>query len=183
MSEGEKKMEPSPQFINDNITLKLNEYSDMVYRICYIYLHNHADVEDVFQEVFLKLLQTDKPFASSEHEKAWIIRITINKCKDMLKCFWKKRVNFFDDVELDNGDIELTYENKEENELLKIILSLPPKYKDAVYLYYYEEYTVPQMAKILKLNENTIYSYLHRARILIKNELGEEKYESFSINA
>jgi len=170
-------MEPSSFDINDNITLKLNKYSDMVYRLCYIYLHNSADVDDVFQEVFLKLLQNDKPFESAEHEKAWLIRVTINKCKDMLKSFWNKKVEFIEDM-------ELPFEDTGDNELLQIIMSLPPKYKDAIYLFYYEEYTVPEMAKILNLNENTIYSYLHRARMLIKHELGGEKHEySFSIRA
>jgi RNA polymerase sigma factor (sigma-70 family) len=168
--ERKKEMEPSSFDINDNITLKLKTYSDMVYRICYMYLHNSSDVEDAFQEVLLKLLQTKKNFENTEYEKAWLIRVTINQCKDMLKSFWKKRVDFIEDM-------ELPYEDTGENELLQIILSLPPKYKDSVYLYYYEEYTVPQMAKILNKNENTIYSYLHRAKALIKHELGEEKYE------
>lgn len=170
-------MEPSSFDINDNITLKLNKYSDMVYRLCYIYLRNSTDVDDVFQEVFLKLLQNTKPFDSEEHEKAWLIRVTINKCKDTLKSFWKKRVEYIE-------DLELPFEDSGESELLQIILSLPPKYKDAIYLFYYEEYTVPQMAKILNLNENTIYSYLHRARALIKLELGGEKHEySFPVSA
>ena len=141
ISERGENMETLPLDTNDDITLKLNEYSDMVYRLCYIYLHNTADVEDVFQEVFLKLLQNKKPFESTEHEKSWLIRVTINKCKDMLKSFWKKRVDFVEDIEPLN-------DNKDENELLQIILSLSSKYKDVIYLYYYEEYTVPQIAKI-----------------------------------
>lgn len=122
-------MEPSPFYINENITLKLNKYSDLVYRICYIYLRNKTDVEDVF----LKLLQNSKPFESVDHEKAWLIRVTINMCKDMLKSFWKRKVKFIE-------DIELTSEGGGESELLQVILSLPPKYKDAIYLYYYEDY-------------------------------------------
>lgn len=170
-------MEPLLNDTNDNITLKLNEYSDMVYRLCYLYLHNSADVEDVFQEVFLKLLQNKKPFESTEHEKSWLIRVTINKCKDMLKSFWKKRVDFVENV-------EQPYENKSEDELLQIILSLSPKYKDVVYLFYYEEYTVPQIAKILNQNTNTIYSNLHRARMLIKHELEEpERGYSYTVGA
>lgn len=170
-------MEPSPFDINENITLKLNNYSDLVYRICYIYLRNKSDVEDVFQEVFLKLLQNSKPFESVEHEKAWLIRVTINMCKDILKSFWKNKVEFMEDIQLPSISTA-------ESELLQIILSLPPKYKDTLYLFYYEDYTVPQMAKILNLNENTIYSYLHRGRELIKRELGGERHGySFPISA
>lgn len=159
-------MEPLLNCTNDKITLKLNKYSDMVYRICFLYLHNSADVEDVFQEVFLKLLQNKKQFENDEHEKSWLIRVTINKCKDMLKSFWKNRVDFVE-------NIEQTYEKKNDNELLQIIVSLSPKYKDVIYLFYYEEYTVPQIAKILNQNMNTIYSNLRRARMLIKHELEE----------
>lgn len=170
-------MEPLLNNTNDDITLKLKQYSDMVYRLCYLYLHNSADVEDVFQEVFLKLLQNKKPFESPEHEKSWLIRVTINKCKDMLKSFWKNRVDFVEEV-------EQPYENKNDNEILQIILSLSPKYKDVIYLFYYEEYTVPQIAKILNQNTNTIYSSLHRARMLIKHELEEpERGYSYTIGA
>ena len=153
-----------------NIETKLNTYSDMVRRICYLYLRSNADVEDVFQEVFLKLLNQKTPFESAEHEKAWIIRVTINKCKDILKNFWHNKI-----VSIEN--IEMPFEDSHQGELLKVVLSLPKKYKDVIYLLYYEEYTVPEIAKLLKKNENTIYSQLHRAKILIKQKLGGKELD------
>lgn len=156
--------------INDNISSALEKYSDMVRRICFLYLHSNTDVDDVFQEVFLKLLQKKTPFESPEHEKAWVIRVTINKCKDVLKSFWWKNIDSIENV-------ELPFEDKAENELMQIVLSLPQKYKDVIYLFYYEEYTVPEMAKLLSKNENTIYSNLHRARELIKQKLGGKENE------
>lgn len=159
-----------PIDINDNISAALTKYSDLVRRICFIYLHNSADVDDVFQEVFLKLLQNNSRFESAEHEKAWLIRVTINKCKDILKSFWRKKM-----VSIEG--MELPFEDQAENELLQVVLSLPDKYKDVIYLFYYEEYTVPEMAQLLNKKVNTIYSHLHRARELMKQKLGGKEHD------
>lgn len=150
---------------NDVILEALEKYSDMVRRICFIYLRSQADVEDVFQEVFLKLLQNKVTFESEEHEKAWLCRVAINKCKDMLKSFWRRNVGYVEGM-------ELLFEVKEENDVMQEVLSLPQKYKDVVYLFYYEGYSVPEMAKLLDQKINTIYSNLHRARGLLKTKLG-----------
>jgi RNA polymerase sigma factor (sigma-70 family) len=159
-----------PIDINDNISAILTKYSDLVRRICFLYLHNSADVDDVFQEVFLKLLQNNSRFENAEHEKAWLIRVTINKCKDILKSFWRKKIVSIESV-------ELPFEDQTENELLQVVLSLPDKYKDVIYLFYYEEYTVPEMAQLLNKKANTIYSHLHRARELIKQKLGGKEHD------
>ncbi|NLI91768.1 MAG: sigma-70 family RNA polymerase sigma factor [Peptococcaceae bacterium] len=159
------------QFERDTaIALALKTYSDMVYRICFIYLRDRADIDDVFQEVFLKLFQKKTPFVSKEHEKAWLIRVTINQCKDVVKSFWRKKIDLVE-------NIELPLKDSSENEILQVVLSLPQKYKDVIYLYYYEEYTVPQMAKILEQNENSLYSHLHRAKKLLKQKLEGTEYE------
>jgi len=158
---------------DDNISAVLKTYSDTVYRICFVYLRNSPDIDDIFQEVFLKLLQKNPPFESKDHEKAWLIRVTINQCKDVLKSFWRKNIDLVENIELQSI-------NTAENELLLVVLSLPQKYKDVVYLHYYEEYTVPQMANLLQRNENTIYSQLHRAKELMKLKLeGKEHDYSF----
>jgi RNA polymerase sigma-70 factor (ECF subfamily) len=162
-------MEKKPIEIHDNITMALERYSDTVRRICFLYLHNSTDVDDVFQEVFLTFLQKKPLFESDAHEKAWIIRVSINKCKDILKSFWRKKIDSAENMEL---AYKVNFEDKAENHILQVVLSLPDKYKDVIYLYYYEEYSVPEMAKLLKKNENTIYSHLHRARGLMKQKLG-----------
>ena len=149
----------------DVATEALKNYADMVRRICFIYLRNYTDVEDAFQDVFLKLLQSDIKFENEEHIKAWLCRVAINKCKDTTKSFFRKYVTSID-------DIEIPFEDKVESDVMNAVLSLPPKYKDVVYLFYYEDYTVPEMAKLLNMKENTIYSNLHRARELLKKELG-----------
>jgi RNA polymerase sigma factor (sigma-70 family) len=167
---GEKTMEKTSFGTNDVVTGALQKYSDMVRRICFMYLRNHADVEDVFQEVFLKLLQYEVTFQDDEHTKAWLCRITINRCKDICKSFFRKHVCSIEDM-------ELPFEDKIESDVMVAVLSLPPKYKDVIYLFYYEEYTVPEMAKLLNKKENTIYSNLHRARGLLKQKLGGIDYE------
>lgn len=166
-------MEPTTFGTNNDIEMVLKKYSDMVRRICFLYLQNSSDVDDVFQEVFLKLLKNHKSFENEEHEKAWIIRVTINKCKDILKSFWKKNIYSIENI----NNIEFQFEHKAENELLKVVLALPKKYKDVIYLYYYESYTVPEMARLLNKKENTIYSNLHRAKKLIKERLGSKEGE------
>lgn len=150
----------------------LNNYADMVWRICFLYLHNRADAEDVFQEVFIKLLLYNASFENETHEKAWLIRVTINACKDLLKSFWRKKTVIVD-------AIECPFVEPVNNELLAVVLSLPPKYKDVIYLHYYEDMSVPQMAAFLEMNENTIYSHLHRAKVLLKQKLEGKEYEYY----
>jgi len=158
-------------FLSDDVlTEALFKHGDMVRRVCFIYLRNQSDVEDAFQEIFLKLMQTDLDFQDDEHLKAWLCRVTINKCKDLCKNFWRRNVGPIE-------DISQTFEHKEESELMQVVVSLPAKYKEVIYLFYYEEYTVVQMAKMLNQKENTIYSNLHRARKILKKKLGGSEHE------
>ncbi|MPN17145.1 ECF RNA polymerase sigma factor SigW [bioreactor metagenome] len=154
----------------DTITIALTTYSDMVYRICFLYLRNKSDIEDVFQEVFLRFLQKEPSFESKDHEKAWLIRVTMNQCKDVLKSFWRNNIHLVENV-------EVRLEDTPENDLLQVVLSLPKKYKDVIYLYYYEGYTVPAMAKLINQNENTIYSHLYRGKALLRRKLEGKEYE------
>lgn len=162
-------MENTSYGTNDVVASAISKYSDMVRRICFLYLKNQADVEDIFQDVFLKLLQYSGKFENEEHEKAWLCRVTLNKCKDFHKSFFRKNVCSIDDV-------DLFIEDKVENEVMRAVLSLPKKYKDVIYLFYYESYTVPEIAKMLEQKENTIYSQLHRAKAILKDKLGGYEY-------
>ena len=141
-------------------------YADTVRRLCMIHLKNHADTEDIFQTVFLKYLLSTKEFESPEHEKAWFIRVTVNACRDLLKSIFRSRTDSMEEV-LDQPSLP-----QEDHEVLEAVLSLPARYKDAVYLHYYEGYTAPEIAKILGKNVNTIYTLLNRARQLLREKLG-----------
>ena len=143
-------------------------YGDTVRRICMVHLKNYADTEDVFQTVFLKYVLHSASFDSDEHEKAWIIRVTINACRDQLKSFFHSRTVPLDSLIEKPGEIP-----EDHREILKAVLSLPAKYKDAVYLYYFEGYSASEIASILKKNVNTVYTLLNRARHLLKNRLEE----------
>ena len=111
-------------------------YADTVRRICMVHLKNYSDTEDIFQTVFLKYVLHSKPFESEEHEKAWIIRVTVNACKDLLKSVFRSQT-----VPLDTLIETPQAQELQHTELLGAVLSLPPKYKDVVYLYYYEGYS------------------------------------------
>ena len=142
-------------------------YSDTVRRLCIVHLKNHADVEDIFQTVFLKYVLSSVVFESDEHEKAWFIRVTINACKDLLKSFWHSRMVSIEDLLDQPASIDA-----ESKDVLEAVLSLPIKYRQVVYLHYYEGYTAPQISKILGRNVNTIYTLLARAKKLLKDRLG-----------
>ena len=150
----------------------LEKHADTVRRVCFMHLKNFSDMEDVFQEVFLKFLIHDRPFESDDHERAWLIRVAINACKDITKSFFKRKVTSLEDV-----DVEPFYIQEEDKGVLDAVLRLPENYKDCIYLYYYEGYTAVEIAKILGKRENTIYTWLSRAKAKLKDALGGEYYD------
>lgn len=143
-------------------------YGDTVKRICMLHLKNYSDTEDIFQTVFLKYVLHAPVFDSSEHERAWIIRVTINACKDLLKSFFKSRT-----LPLDSVTEKAEEPGLEHSDVLEAVLSLPRKYKDVVYLYYYEEYSAAEIGSILHKNVNTVYTLLNRGRQALKTKLEE----------
>lgn len=144
----------------------VEQYADLVRRICMIHLKNYEDSEDIFQTVFLKYVLRSEPFDSQEHEKAWIIRVTVNACRDLLKSFFRSRTVSLDQL------IERPQDMPEDHsDILEAVLELPARFRDVVYLHYYEEYTAPEIGRILKKNPNTVYTLLARARQLLKTKL------------
>lgn len=147
-------------------------YADTVKRICMVHLKSYSDTEDIFQRVFLKYVLSSAAFESEEHEKAWFIRVTINACKDLLKSFFRSQTIPIDEI------IELPVQPGEDyKEVLEAVLALPNKYKDVVYLHYYEGYSAGEIGKMLNKNENTIYTLLARARKQLKEKLGGDVLE------
>ncbi len=147
-------------------------HADTVWRICMVHLKNYSDTEDIFQTVFLKYALSSALFENEEHEKAWIIRVTINACKDLLKSFFRSRTVPID--ELAFREAELVPDNID---VLEAVRSLPAKYRDVVYLHYYEEYTAPEISRILKKNVNTVYTLLTRSKQLLRERLGGGEFE------
>lgn len=147
----------------------IEEYASTVKRICFIHLKNEADTEDISQTVFLKYAMNDTVFENKAHEKAWIIRVTINACKDLLKSFFRKHT-----VSLDTYVEQEGVMDEAQSEVLEAVLALPEKYRRVVYLYYYEGYPAAEIADILRINVNTVYTHLTRAKSLLRKELGGE---------
>lgn len=142
------------------------QYFDMVYRICLMYFKgNAADAEDAAQTVFMKYIELDSRPENEGHTKAWLIVTAQNTCKSMLRRHFRKDVSLED-----NGDRaeDFTY-----REVFAAIMKLPEKERMAVYLSLYEGYTAAETAKLMGCRENTVYSYIHRARKKLKIELGE----------
>ena len=144
-----------------------NRRFDMVYRICFAYLKNAHETEDATADVFVKLLKSNMGFENGEHEKAWLIRIAINLCKDRLKSWWHKREPIDFEVMAEHSEFEV-------DETLREVMKLPPHYKDAIILYYYEDYKTNEIAKILHKPHSTIRNHLSVARKLLKGVLENE---------
>ena len=142
----------------------------MVRRLCLVHLKNPADTEDIFQNVFLKYVLSPVVFESPEHEKAWLIRVTLNACKDLVKSFFRSRTVPLEEL-LDQPAPLL----EEHREVLEAVLALPRKYRDAVYLHYYEGYTAAEIGKLLGKNTNTVYTLLTRAREQLRKTLGGDR--------
>ena len=148
----------------------IQRYGDMVRRLCMVRLKNYADTEDIFQTVFLKYALASVSFDSDEHEKAWLIRVTLNACRDLLRSVFRSRTVSLE--ELVEQPARLAADHRE---VLEAVLSLPARYRDVVYLHYYEDYTAPEIAQILGKNVNTIYTRLTRAKGLLREKLGGEE--------
>ncbi len=145
----------------------IERYSDTVRRLCLLHLKNDADTEDIFQTVFLKYVLSSVSFQDEEHEKAWFIRVTINACKDLLKSFFRSHTVSLEEVMEQPAQL-----SPDHRDVLDAVLSLPPKYRNVVYLHYFEDYTAPQISRILHKNVNTIYTLLTRSKQMLKEKLG-----------
>lgn len=149
----------------------VEHFSDMIFRIAYQNLFHISDAEDVVQDVFLKLLNhKEKNFHDVEHLKSWLIRVTINQCLDYKKSFFRKNT-----VPLE--EFEIPYEPKEQG-IMEELYHLPKDYRNILYLYYYEGYTIKEIAGILKKNQNTVNSKLTRGREKLKKIMEGEHGKS-----
>lgn len=143
----------------------VEEHGDMVYRIAMAQVKNSADADDIYQEVFISLIKNIDSIENEKHLKYWLIRTTLNKCKNFFKLYWNKKVD-----KTNTFDYNQSYEF-ELNEIRELVKSLPSKYKDVVFLHYYEGYNVREIGEILKIKEGTVKSRLFKARNLLKTEI------------
>lgn len=146
----------------DSFSLAFEKYTDTVFRIAVHNTPSLQDAQDITQEVFLKLLQTSREFYTSEHLKAWLIRVTINLCRDELRK--NGRTQLMDKPVKD----EAVYD---QSSVLEAVKALPENYRNAIYLHYYEGYKAKEIADILETKENTVLSWLSRGREVLRKEM------------
>ena len=138
----------------------IEKYSDMVYRLAMARTRNEESAQEVFQEVFLRLSRKLPDFQSEEHEKAWLIKVTINCSKTFLMNKWRNVT-----LELPEN---LPAEEIQIKEIYDTVMTLPQKYRTVIHLFYYEDMSLKQIANILGINENTVKTRLLRAREKLK---------------
>lgn len=141
-------------------------YSDMIYRIAISYGNSVHSAEDIVQEVFLRYLKKQPLFESGEHEKAWFIRVTVNCCKSLFSSAWNRRT-----CPLEEADQCTIPFEPDEYDLYEVLSGLPPKYRIILYLRYYEEYQVQEIAGFLGITPNLASARLSRAKKLMKKQL------------
>ncbi len=151
----------------EEVRQAMERYGPSVWRVCMVHLKNRTDAEDILQNVFLKYALRDDPFESQEHEKAWVLRVAINQCRDLLSSVFRSRTVPLDQLLEEQADPV----PQEHREVLQAVLSLPVKFRDVVYLYYFEGYKAAEIGKLLGKKVNTVYTLLERARKLLKVQL------------
>jgi len=157
---------PSLQRTGKEITEIYNRHVDTVYRICFSFMKNVPETEDMVQETFLRLISSPVVFQSKAHEKAWLIVTASNLCRDTLKKWWRKT------EDINDPTLGLKQPPFEINEVLAAILELPHDQKTVVYMYYYEGYSTADIASYLRCPHATVRSRLSRARKNLKMKLG-----------
>ena len=157
---------PSLMRANQNFQNIYDRQVDTVYRVCYSFMKNHADAEDLTQETFLKLLSSGKQFENVRHEKAWLIVTASNLCKDALRKWWRR----WEEI----GQFEGIPDEETDCTVYEAILRLKKDYKTVVYMFYYEGYSTAEIALYLNCPESTVRSRLKRARSQLKSMLGGE---------
>ena len=141
-------------------------YKDHVFAIGFNYFRNEVDADDIVQETFLKLMKSDKEFESEDHLRNWIMRVAVNECKRVTLSSWFKRKESLEDY-----TDKLVFSEPEDRDLFEAVMNLPKKYRQVTHLYYYEGYSVKEIAVLLNIKESAVTTRLNRARNKLKEEL------------
>lgn len=159
----------------------LNTYGDTVYRMAYAQVKSRELADDVYQDVCVKLLKQKRKIEPEEHLKAWLLRITINCCKDYWKSAWVQKISWSTNSKENLEALGNNHMEQETGFVTERVLNLPEKYRTVIHLYYYEGYSQKEIAELLGKKENTIASQLARGKALLKIELEKDKEERYGI--
>ncbi|MCI8877085.1 MAG: RNA polymerase sigma factor [Lachnospiraceae bacterium] len=144
-------------------------YQNNIYAAAFSICKNAQDAEDVVQETFIQYHMSKNQFESQQHIRAWLIRVAINKAKNVNHTFWRKNK-----VPLEEYMETLAFETPKSQNLFEMVMKLPEKYRTAIHLFYYEDYGVKEIAGILRISESNVKTRLSRGRKLLKESLQEE---------
>ena len=144
----------------------MERYGDAVYRLALCRLGSRADAEDVYQDVFLRLLRDTTAFRDGEHLKAWLLRVTLSRCADLRRSAWFKRT-----APMEAAADAAAPEPDDQSELWQAIAALPDDQRTAVWLYYVEGYRTEEIAQMAGCSAVTIRTRLHRARKQLRSEM------------
>lgn len=147
---------------DEYIEAVVKAHSNSMFRAAYAVLKNRSDAEDAVQEAFIRLIEKQPGFSDDEHARAWLLRVTINLSKNMLKASWRKN-----EPEIQ----EASYAENEPDEVLFCVMKLEENYRTVIHLYYYEGYSIKEIASILKLPSATVRTRLKRGRAKLKKML------------
>jgi RNA polymerase sigma-70 factor (ECF subfamily) len=152
---------------HDYVSQALDLHSDMVYRLAFSHMRNEHDAKDIYQDVFLRLISKPRSFKDAEHLKAWLIRTTINRCRSVYTSAWFRKTMPFDESLAES----LVFEAREENDLFEYLSLLSGKYRSVIHLFYCEEMSISQIARVMKARESTVRTWLTRARAILREKL------------
>lgn len=159
---------------NERAEYLVQQYSDAILRIGYTWLNDMDDAKDICQIVLINLLKDGRLFMDADQERAWVIRVTVNACKN-----WKKSAWFRRSANLDAAPhLAVEFPEPEEDSLLKQIEQLPRNYRQVIYMRYYEGYEVREIADLLKRSPALVSTHLARAKAKLKKQLGGHEFES-----
>lgn len=171
--------EPTSRLIEAEANRLVETYADTILRVSYTYLHSTQDAEDICQDVLLKALNRAERFESAEHEHAWIIRVTINAAKDLLRRQSGRATVALDDIAEPVAPTRATERElaARSESVLERVMALPLEYREAIYLHYYEGYSIKQIAAIVHASESAVATRLSRGRSKLRPALEGVRHE------
>ena len=148
----------------------IEAYQKSLYAAAFNICRNTDDANDVVQDTFIQYYTTKKQFQDEEHLKAWLLRVAVNRAKDITRSFWRRNK-----ISIEEYAEEIPFENQEDRELFEAVMKLPEKYRDVIHLYYYEELSVKEIAGILGASQGSVKMRLSRGRSFLRDVFKEEE--------
>lgn len=148
----------------------IEAYQKSLYAAAFNICRNTDDANDVVQDTFIQYYTTKKQFQDEEHLKAWLLRVAINRAKDISRSFWKKNR-----LSIEDYADAVPFESREETGLFEAVMRLPEKYREVIHLYYYEDLSIKETARILRITEGSVKMRLSRGRSSLRDVFKEEE--------